>query len=83
MLVFIRCPTCGYPIGSIYDAFTDIKIHLYRKQLNDDTISISNVGVIDYIQLPMGEIFNQLNVKNECCRQHLITNVNFKDAIYN
>lgn len=83
MLDFIRCPSCGYPIGAVYEAFNTIKVHLYKKELDTTTnIVINNVGVIDYIQLSMKDIFDQFGINNMCCRQHMITSMDFSDAKY-
>jgi len=82
MLDFIRCPTCGYPIGSIFVAFNKIKSHLLKieLELNKNIINIKNIGVVDHIQLSMKSIFEQLNINCFCCRMHLTSTIDFIDA---
>lgn len=84
MLDFIRCPTCGHNIGAVYEAFKIIKTHLYTKELekNDSHIVIKNTGVIDYLQISMNEIFDQLNIPKYCCRGRIVGALDFVDAAF-
>lgn len=82
MLDFILCPTCGEPIGSMYKAFHDIKTERYRIELakKKSEMDITNVNVIDYIQLPMNDVFEDLNINKMCCRMRMTTAFTFHDA---
>lgn len=82
MLDFIRCPECGHPIGAVYEAYRCIATHRYTLELEKKKshIIVANTGVIDFIQISMKDIFEQLGIQKYCCRQRLITNMDFHEA---
>jgi len=82
MLIYVRCPSCGEPIGSVYDAFHAIRTHMLEKELAKlGKVDLTAVSVDEVVQLDLDDIFNKLGLSRErwCCRQRITTNVNMHD----
>lgn len=80
MLDLVRCPSCGMPIGAIYEAYIIIKNYLYEKELEKYEIDETTIGNIDYVEIRMKKILDQFHLKNICCRQHILTSMDFDKA---
>lgn len=84
MLDYIKCPECGNHIGLIYMVVNIVKTFMYKKDLQKKhkNIDVQNTALIDQIEINLNDIFKQLNVPNYCCRQHLITSLDYDKAQY-
>ena len=78
--MFVRCPECGFVIGYFYDVINEIKQKIFEKEIFDNP-KYKNYSY-DKIQLTaitpnLQEVFDLLNIKNRCCRMHLISYVDY------
>lgn len=85
MSTYIRCPECSFCIG-LYSEFVDnacrvmVKKHIYEnKQYND--YDPEKIVFKPSITPNLEPLFNALEIKNRCCRMHLIAKTEF-DKIY-
>jgi DNA-directed RNA polymerase subunit N (RpoN/RPB10) len=73
-----RCKTCGYPIGNairvIYNILRNNKIAEETKSaLNPSIEKLTNTLIDPEVNIDTGDILNDLNIINVCCRTCLIT----------
>ena len=75
-----RCKTCGYPIGNairvIYNILRNNKIAEETKSASNSNPSIeklTNTLIDPEVNIDTGDILNDLNIINVCCRTCLIT----------
>jgi DNA-directed RNA polymerase subunit N (RpoN/RPB10) len=66
MLVPIVCFTCGCPIGDKEDLFNYLK----QKEIEKNK-DVENLNCL--------YIFELLDIKNDCCKMHMLTAMNFVD----
>lgn len=70
MLMPILCFTCGCPLADKEDLFNYFKNEKINKNVNTDSI-ITSIDCMD--------IFEKLDIPNDCCRMHMISNMQFTD----
>jgi DNA-directed RNA polymerase subunit N (RpoN/RPB10) len=73
-----RCKTCGYPIGNairvIYNILRNNKIAEETKSASNPSIEkLTNTLIDPEVNIDTGDILNDLNIINVCCRTCLIT----------
>ena len=73
-----RCKTCGYPIGNairvIYNILRNNKIAEETKSASNTSIEkLTNTLIDPEVNIDTGDILNDLNIINVCCRTCLIT----------
>ena len=73
-----RCKTCGYPIGNairvIYNILRNNKIAEETKSTSNTSIEkLTNTLIDPEVNIDTGDILNDLNIINVCCRTCLIT----------
>lgn len=73
-----RCKTCGYPIGNairvIYNILRNNKIAEEIKSASNPSIEkLTNTLIDPEVNIDTGDILNDLNIINVCCRTCLIT----------
>jgi hypothetical protein len=86
MATYIRCPECSFCIGKYADFVDRAKQAIYN-----DAIFRSNSKYAEYdpekmvfnpqIVPSLEIVWNALNIKNRCCRQHLLSKTEF-DKMY-
>ena len=79
MLDMIVCVGCGCPIGDKAPLFRHLRAKKMREQLSAADVdplffSISGVSV------DCADIFESLEVHNDCCRMHMTTIVPFSES---
>lgn len=69
---FIRCPSCGFPIGW-YAPFYKAAKHSINKKVYDDypEINPNKLVLSPGLLPPMQDIFDALEITNRCCRMRL------------
>ncbi len=82
MAEYIRCPECAFTIGK-YVNYIEVareamtKEHVFEKKeyagIDPDNLYFKNDAVP-----PLEPIFDALEIKNRCCRMHLLTRVSFQ-----
>jgi len=79
MYPFILC-FCGRSIGDLYDAFSLMRIAKYSAAMADlnDDIDPLLLPLTELVQIDLVDIFEQLNIHMDCCRNHIQTQVEFK-----
>lgn len=73
MLGYIVCPSCGCPLGDKADIFNEMYKDMVNKILKERNTNIMQADIDSGLQIPCGEILDQLDIKKICCRTHMIT----------
>jgi DNA-directed RNA polymerase subunit N (RpoN/RPB10) len=79
MLIPIRCPSCGYPIGEYADLFRESRIRRVREVLAARGTTATQACVDPGLQIDCADILDALHVLKYCCRAHLATAMEFID----
>jgi hypothetical protein len=83
MVCHILCPECSEDLSEVFPFYEKVKQGYCNHLINEEKIPIH----LDKIDLKMdiitnfGFIFNALRLTNECCRIHILGNLDF-DSIY-
>lgn len=84
MLCPVLC-TCGKSLAAYYAAFRKIRTEEMKKILqthsakNVTDIKSGMIAVSDDLNPMLGEFLDKMHITRECCRQIMITHVDFKD----
>jgi len=76
MYPFVRC-FCGRPIGHLADVFNAMRIDAYREYFKDHEQITPAMITLSSVQLDISGIFATLNVKTQCCKTQLISQVEY------
>lgn len=88
MPCFTLCPDCGENIGAVYD-FIDLARQGFIKKVVSESkeykeFSPDKMVLNPNIIPPIGDILDAADLKNDCCRVHILANIdfhmNFKDS---
>ena len=74
MLIPIRC-TCGKPIGAYWKVFKAMRAALVKQQAVEISV-LPELSGTSY-NVSCGEILDQLGFNKSCCRQKMLTNLDF------
>lgn len=77
MSCHILCPECRELIGDIYPVYERIKNVLFDNAIKKSDTSIDKVDIKPEILPDVNEIFEFLDIKNNCCRAHIMGTTNF------
>lgn len=83
MLDYVRCPTCGKPLGHIYSLYKAISTDLLKEQLekHNTVVNLKNLSLLDdTFNIDKVAIYNMLHIDNYCCRMRLEGIMDFHDA---
>jgi len=83
MVCHILCPECAENLGELYPFYekvTEGYCEFLIKQ-NKDNIHIDKLYLKANIIQEFDFIFNALNIKNMCCRVHILGTLDF-DSLY-
>lgn len=85
MFPYIVCPSCGFPIGSLWPAFSAIRADMHLAALREKGIDpkLANLPMLESnegVTVAMGEVLTGLGIRSECCRVKMLTQVLFKDV---
>jgi DNA-directed RNA polymerase subunit N (RpoN/RPB10) len=74
MVMFILCPECSEYLGSVYPLFTAVKIKFCKKMLmnQEHSIDIDKMDFRTDILPKMDKLLDLVDIKNMCCRTHII-----------
>ncbi len=78
MYPFIRCPTCGHPLGHLYPAYVEEKAQMLMS-LGLDEIDPATLALQDQ-PIDTGHILDALGIETECCRGHIMSQRMFYTA---
>jgi hypothetical protein len=79
---FIRCPSCGFAIGLYEEAYSNARLVLLEEKLfNEKKYDINKLETIPGSIPEMKDIFDSLNIENQCCRMRLFTNMKFEKIL--
>ncbi len=78
MLEYIVC-RCGQPLGDIYDLFVALRRDAIIESLGDSHINPNMISVSEDNQVELNDVFEQLNVKHQCCKNCIMTSAIFSD----
>ena len=77
MIIPVRCISCGMPIGDVYDIFHKMKDEKDREYLKEHNIAPEKASGNLKINIIYDEIFEMLQIKNMCCKIHIVTPIYF------
>jgi len=82
MYPFILC-SCGNSIGDLYELFQAMKFDKQQAYFEAHAIDVDPaiLPIVDDIDISVGDILDQLNIRLECCRVKIMTQVMFKDMM--
>lgn len=84
----MHCPvlcTCGKSLAAYYNAFRRIRAEEMKKIVqnhsakNATDIKSDMIAVSDDLNPMLGKYLDDMNITRECCRQIMISSVDFKD----
>lgn len=85
MSIPIKCFTCGNVIANKYRAYQEEVLKIKMEQIKSlPEEKQSTVFQMSYLtknnvkKTPEGEVLDKLQVKNVCCRRHLLTHVDIE-----
>jgi DNA-directed RNA polymerase subunit N (RpoN/RPB10) len=80
MVVHILCTECSEDLAEVYPFYVSVK-NAYFKSLMSESKKPIDINKIDFKSdvLPdLGFVFEALDIKNMCCRMHILANTNFE-----
>jgi DNA-directed RNA polymerase subunit N (RpoN/RPB10) len=79
MYPYILC-NCGFSIGDKYDAFKALRVKAYEKHFNatGKHVDAEMFSYSEEMRVDLRDAFEQLGVKQQCCKARLLTLVEFK-----
>jgi len=80
MLIPILC-TCGKNISSYYEIFQLERIEKNKEIFKNhgNNVIPSMISTADELQANMGEVLDKMHMNRDCCRQKMLTSVNFHE----
>lgn len=78
----IRCYECGADLGSIKDAFLQMRQIRLQSDPNISNVHILNRTIDTRQEVDMQILFKELHVDNTCCRSHLTSFINPQEMKY-
>jgi len=89
MYPYIRCSNCNNSLGEFYDLYMLMKNKMYEDELKKNKIDDEENNIHFYnnmqynnINIETKKIFDVLNITNYCCKQKMLTNVEFNSLLY-
>jgi DNA-directed RNA polymerase subunit N (RpoN/RPB10) len=73
---------CGRSLGDLFDAFKKIRRDLVLERANKLNISPAKLMVSADINIEIGDILDMFHLSSDCCRQVMLTQVEFTE-LYN
>lgn len=82
MYPYVIC-FCGRPLGDLYDFFKAAREELMQQahERLGEKIKPMFMRTADDIKIQLKEVLDALNLHTECCRIHILTQVEF-DELY-
>ena len=77
MLVNVRCPTCGLPIGDIALFWKKMRSARVKEVLGVRNTISPQAGFDAGLQIDCKDILDKLQILKSCCRAHLICAMEF------
>ena len=83
MTHYIRCPECAFPIGAFQEFVDKVKLELNKKAIKEkfEEYDPDKLILTDRIVPDLQNLFDTLNIKNRCCRMHLVAKTDFNDYL--
>ncbi len=81
MIVPVRCPSCGMPIGQVEPVFIELQKEKMKKTLEEYDTLPSKASANLNIEADCEDIFNLLIINNLCCRMHIMSTFYFHDKL--
>lgn len=82
MIIPIKCFTCGMVIADKYRFYLEeVRKKKLTRRKNDESIDIDKVLYLtkEFAEkTPEGEVLDELNMRNMCCRRHFLTHVDIE-----
>jgi DNA-directed RNA polymerase subunit N (RpoN/RPB10) len=80
MYPYIVC-NCGFSLGDKYDAFKALRAKIREKHFNTTNkyIDPENFTYSEDLNVELREVFEMLGIRLQCCKTHMLTQVEFKN----
>jgi DNA-directed RNA polymerase subunit N (RpoN/RPB10) len=80
MTVIILCFDCSEDLAQVYPFFEAVKNGYVKSILKGKSMEIDTMDLRFDIIENVAFIFDALRIKNQCCKMHLLTVVDFDDS---
>ena len=74
MIIPVKCFTCGNVLANKY-MFYIKEVEQRKKEQNIDSDNIQYLSETHIEKTIEGEVLDQLKLKKQCCRRHMLTHV--------
>jgi DNA-directed RNA polymerase subunit N (RpoN/RPB10) len=78
MYPYVVC-YCGRSIGDLYDLYVELRRRKIISEHGELNIDPDVVAFSDTLQVHTGDILDKLNLKLDCCRARMLSQVEFYD----
>lgn len=77
MIIPVKCFTCGKVLGDKYNYYLSEvrKIKLAKGNSTDEVVYLTKEFVE---KTPEGQVMDQLGLRRQCCRRHILTHVDIE-----
>jgi DNA-directed RNA polymerase subunit N (RpoN/RPB10) len=70
---------CGRSLADLFDLFIELRKRKLQASFGDRDIDPDVLAFSDTLQVKTGDILDKLNLRLDCCRGHMISQVEFYD----
>jgi hypothetical protein len=79
MVVHILCPECFEDLAEVYPFYVSVKNAYLRSLMSENKkpIDINKIELKSDVLKDTSFIFEAVDIKNMCCRIHILTNTDF------
>lgn len=83
MYCYIVCPECGKCLAHVYDLYLAMKQARLEEFLQDDLNDINPIylNIFNLNGVKLGDILDDLAIRLDCCRTHMISQVEFSSLM--
>ena len=79
MYPYIVC-FCGCALGHVADIYQAIKRERVAEEFGEDAVDPACSAVVTGLTVELGDVLDDLQITNPCCRSRMISYVEFKEV---
>ncbi len=77
MLPYVVCPSCGLPLGDVYEIYEKKKQERTKDEILKKGIMSTQAAADLTFKVETGDILDSLFIFMDCCRMHISTSMEF------
>jgi DNA-directed RNA polymerase subunit N (RpoN/RPB10) len=80
MYPYIVC-YCGRSVGDLYPLFDEMRKERYEEYFKKTghRIEPNRVTISSDVHVDLGDVFKKLNIRTQCCKARLLTQLEYKE----